>query len=244
MKSINQSAQNLLKKSWLAIEKLNLMWLVAVIMIIVVILSGIRIYWRQKLINESLRQQIIAFQNELSECQQQTKIYIIYSGPEYTNEKYGFAMNIPKDWFVIEKEDSNIGEQFITFSNYKNITSFNKLNAPEDLLAYFILIYPKQNQELFKRYEEELTNRKQAFSEKIEYDAGKNKKITFYIISQSIDAWPATLDMTLPDAEAFLEDEAYGYYFYNATEMPSGKEGQKEEIEIMKKSLESFKFYE
>jgi len=160
----------------------------------------------------------------------------------YRNEEYGFEMKYSEDWFVIEEDNSYTKEQFITFSNYKDFRDPEIGVKPADALAYFIKICPKANSEVFKEYQN-LEKIKEAFSnEKLEHKIDDSKIINFYIVSERTpEKDNETWDRVIPYADAFLENDDYGYHFYIASRT---SDLQEKEIGFLGKSLKSFKLIE
>lgn len=78
--------------------------------------------------------------------------------------------------------------------------------------------------------------------DKVEYSKDKNRKILLYIINNKNDAWNYSLDKALSDADAFIEDDNYLYYFSMQDYLPTDQQGRQTVIDELKKSLLSFEF--
>ena len=160
----------------------------------------------------------------------------------YRNEEYSFEVKYPEDWFLFE-ENNPYNEKFISFTDYKDFRNPDIEQVPEDILAYFIYIYPKADNTAFEKYQSIKSTKEEVSNDKLEYKLNGNRVINFYIVSErTLEKDNETWDRIIPYATAFLEDDNYGYYFYIA--VPKTPELQKEEIEFLKKSIESFKFIE
>jgi len=160
----------------------------------------------------------------------------------YRNEEYGFEVDYPEGWFVTTENNQYTKEHFFRFLNYQ--TPLEKANVPDDALAFYVMIYPKNNSEVFRDFKESEMEYKNVSNERIEYDIGNGQKIKLYIISKrTVYRNNISWDVVLPYAKAFLEDNDYGYMFYHASPLPSGIIGQKKAIDILKQSLKSFNFH-
>lgn len=159
----------------------------------------------------------------------------------YRNEEYGFEIMYPSDWFVIEENNEYTKEKFIRFSNF--LVAPEGSAIPYNFLSFYIMVYPKREREIFMDFKEIEANYENISNEIIKYNVENDREIKFFIISKrAVQQNNISWDIMLPYGKAFLENNYYGYLFYHGSQLPSGVEGQKKLIEILKKSLGLFSF--
>ncbi len=180
----------------------------------------------------------------------QREFYIVTPGPQYLNKKYGFSMTIPSDKFILEEKFSNLaGDNILLIDenskeNFKDILLEN--NPGIGGVFYFnMFIVPKLDESSLNLKEnlkklEQMSQK--GFVEKKEFLISGNKKVNFYLTSKKNEAWPASLDMFLPEATAFFEDKNNAYYFSSISHYDDSVEERQSHIDIMEEIIRSIKF--
>lgn len=180
----------------------------------------------------------------------QREFYTIIPGPKYSNKTYGFSMAIPSDKYILEEKFSNsAGDNILlideTFKDsfrdsfLKNDPGVNGRNY------FFMFVFPKLDESSFNLEEnlkelEQMSQR--GFTKKTEFLISGNKKVSFFLTSKKNEAWPASLDASLPSADAFFENGSDIYYFSVINYPNDSIEERQSHIDMMEKAIISIKF--